>query len=336
VYAVRTTGVFCRPDCPSRLPLRRNVVFFDTIADARHAGFRACKRCKPGAAPAASAVERARAYLEDHLDRPVSLGLLARAVGQSPSHLQRTFTRAFGVSPKRYAAALRAERTKTELRRGATVSRATFQAGYSASSRLYEAAPAHFGMAPGAYRNGGRGEVLRFVITGSPLGQVLVAATARGIAAVTLGSSDRRLVAELATEYPKAQRDRVRLESLGADDPLRVWTESVVHYLKGAGSAHDLPLDVPATPFQWRVWTALRSIPAGERRTYSEVAAAIGAPTAARGVARACATNPAALVIPCHRVLRGDGSLGGYRWGLERKRRLLAGEHAVIARRLDP
>jgi AraC family transcriptional regulator of adaptative response/methylated-DNA-[protein]-cysteine methyltransferase len=336
VYAVRTTGVFCRPDCPSRLPLRQNVVFFDSIADARGAGFRACKRCKPGLDPATSAVELARAYLEEHLNRPVSLEVLARAVGQSPSHLQRTFTRAFGVSPKRYAAALRAERTKAELRRGTTVSRATFEAGYGASSRLYEAASAHFGMAPGAYRNGGRGVVMRFVLTGSPLGRVLVAATARGIAAVTLGRSDSRLVVDLAAEYPRAQRDQVQLDSLGADDPLRIWVESVVRYLNGAGSDPDVPVDVPATPFQWRVWTELRSIPPGEHRTYSEVAAAIGAPTAARAVARACATNPAALVIPCHRVLRGDGSLGGYRWGLERKRRLLAGEHAVIARRLDP
>lgn len=336
VYAVRTTGVFCRPTCPSRRPLRANVRFFDAPAQAARAGFRPCQRCRPTEPARESAVERARAYLHAHPDEPITLPDLARIAGQSPSHLQRAFTRAYGLSPKRYAAALRAERMKHALRAGATVSRASFDAGYGASSRVYEAASTQLGMSPAAYRRGGHGVRMRYLTTDSPLGRLLVAATAQGVSAVTLGDDDAQLVEALAAEYPRAERAEVSRHALDADDPLRLWTDAIVRALEGRTGTADVPTDVAGTPFQQRVWDALRAIPAGETRSYTEVAAAIGAPRAVRAVAGACASNHLAFVIPCHRVVREDGSLGGYRWGLERKRQLLAREHGVVVRRLAP
>ena len=336
VYAVRTTGVYCRPSCPSRRALRANVSFHPTPGAAEAAGYRACRRCHPrdGATPAALAVARARAYLDALPAQAVPLGRLARETGMSPHHLQRTFTRLVGVSPKRYAAALRAERLEAELRAGATVSRATFEAGYGASSRAYEAADALLGMAPAAYRRGGRGEHVRWATAASALGRVLVAATARGVCAVTLGDDDAQLEGALAAEYPHATRERVVLDGSaaagggGAHDDLHGWMAAVLAHLAGEGHRLALPTDVGGTPFQQRVWQALQEVPYGETRSYAQLAAAVGAPRAVRAVAGACARNRVALVVPCHRVVREGGALGGYRWGVERKQRLLAQEGA--------
>ena len=322
VYAVSSTGVYCRPVCPSRRPRRSNVAFFPGPDAAEAAGYRPCRRCRPrtGApSPAARAVERARAHLDEHLDERVTLERLARVALLSPSHLQRTFKRHLGVSPREYVEARRAERLKHELKRGGTVSRASFEAGYGSSSRVYDQAPARLGMTPAAYRQGGRGMRIRFSIVDSPLGRLLVAGTERGLCAVTLGDDDAALEEALRREYPRA-----RVERAGAG--LERWLEAIVGWLRGGPEALDLPLDVRATAFQLRVWRALREIPAGSTVSYGELAERIGAPGAARAVARACATNPVALVVPCHRVVRADGAPGGYRWGIDRKRRLLAAE----------
>ncbi len=328
VYAVSSTGVYCRPVCPSRRPRRSNVAFFPDPAAAEAAGYRPCRRCRPrtGApSPSTLAVERAREYLDGHLDERVTLARLGRVTHLSPSHLQRTFKRLLGVSPREYAESRRAARLKHELKRGETVSRASFEAGYGSSSRVYEQAAARLGMTPAAYRRGGQGLLIRFSIVDSPLGRLLVAGTERGLCAVTLGDDDAALVEALRREYPHA-----RIEPTEAG--LERWLEVIVGSLRGGPEALDLPLDVRATAFQLRVWRALREIPVGSTASYGELAARIGAPSAARAVARACATNPVALVVPCHRAVRGDGGLGGYRWGLDRKRRLLEGERALDPR----
>jgi AraC family transcriptional regulator, regulatory protein of adaptative response / methylated-DNA-[protein]-cysteine methyltransferase len=326
VFAVRTTGVYCKPSCTSRRALRENVRFFADSGAAEAAGFRACKRCDPRATESATSrvIAKARAYLEAHVDEPPALETLARAVGMSASHLQRTFARHVGVSPHRYAAALRANRLKAHLRAGSTVSRATFDAGYGASSRAYDAATAQLGMTPGAYRRGGRGVQIRYMTAATRLGRLLVAATERGVCAITLGDDDATLENALNSEYPRATRTRVR--GARCDAQLRGWMAVVRAYIDGSQRAIAVPLDVAGTPFQQRVWRALQRIPFGETRSYAQVAASIAAPSAARAVASACARNRVSLVIPCHRVVRGTGALGGYRWGLARKERLLARE----------
>jgi AraC family transcriptional regulator of adaptative response/methylated-DNA-[protein]-cysteine methyltransferase len=327
VYAVSTTGVYCRPSCSSRRPLRRNVAFFPGPVEAEASGYRPCLRCRPrdAASRIDLAVAQARGFLEAHLDEPVTLAVLAGEVGMSPHHLQRVFSRAVGVSPRRYAAALRADRLKAALRDGATVSRATFDAGYSASSRVYEAAGAHLGMTPAAYRNGGRGQHIRFTTRPTIIGRVLIAATARGVCAVQLGESDAVLEQALAAEYPNAQRERVRATGRGAEhEDLRAWADEIVKHLEGRDRQLAVPTDVTGTVFELKVWQALREIPYGETRSYSDVARAIGSPGAVRAVASACARNRVALIIPCHRVVRQGGAVGGYRWGPERKRRILS------------
>jgi AraC family transcriptional regulator, regulatory protein of adaptative response / methylated-DNA-[protein]-cysteine methyltransferase len=334
-YAVRTTGVYCKPSCASRRALRANVRFFDDASAAEAAGFRACKRCDPRATESATSrvIAKARAYLDTHADEQPSLGTLAKTVGMSAFHLQRTFKREVGVSPSKYAAALRADRLKARLRAGATVSRATFDAGYGASSRAYDAATEQLGMTPGAYRRGGKGVHIRYMTAPTTLGRVLVAATERGVCAVTLGDDDETLENALNSEYPQSKRTRVR--GSRGDEDLRAWVAAVRAYLEGAEQEIAVPLDVAGTPFQQRVWEALQRIPYGETRSYTQVAESIAAPTAVRAVASACARNRVSLVIPCHRVVRGTGALGGYRWGLARKERLLAREHGIAARRVD-
>ena len=340
VYAVRTTGIYCRPSCPSRRPNPANVSFHADAVTAELAGFRACRRCRPerdGEAPrseGALAVERARAWLDARPERRVTLAELAAAVGVSAPHLQRTFTRAIGVSPRRYQAALRAERFRATLRHEATVSGAGYAAGYEASSRAYDAAAAHLGMSPGAYRGGGRGVVVRYLCAPTAVGTVLVAASARGLCAVTLGDACDALEAALAAELPAAVRTRVAVESLAADDPLLGWLAAVRAQLDGGTAPLAGPLDVPGTALQRRVWETLRTIPPGETRSYGALAAASGTPHAVRAVASACARNRLALVIPCHRAVRADGTAGEYRWGAERKRTLLARESAIAVRRL--
>ena len=321
VYAVRTTGIYCRPSCASRRPAERNVDFYDDPAAAERAGFRACKRCRPRELTEGSArrVDRARRWIDSRIDVPVKLADLARAVGAPPTSLQREFTRLVGMSPKAYHAARRAERLRAELRKGGTVSRAIFEAGYGSGSRVYEKAAHTLGMTPGSYRRGGAGEAIRYATVQSSAGRMLVAATERGVCSVALGSDDAALERSLRSEFPEAK-------IAGGDAQLREWVKRIVDRLEGRGRSLDIPLDVHGTAFQWQVWRALQRIPRGETRSYGAIAREIGRPTASRAVARACATNHAAIVIPCHRVVREDGATGGYRWGAERKARLLAAE----------
>jgi AraC family transcriptional regulator of adaptative response/methylated-DNA-[protein]-cysteine methyltransferase len=323
VYGVRSTGVYCRPSCPSRRPRRDRVAFFETQEAAREAGFRACKRCAPDAVEAAAdpwidRIRRACVYLANVEGHP-SLSTLATRLGGSPYHLQRNFKRLVGVSPREYADALRLRKVKGTLRKAGDITGAMLDAGYGSSSRFYERAVPKLGMAPSTYRRGGVGMSIAFTIVDSAnaiLGRLLVAATPRGVCAVAMGSSDEELTRALSREYPAA--------AIAVDHgSLAAWTNAILAHLSGRAPRLDLPLDVQATAFQWQVWQALAAIPYGETRTYTEVAAAIGMPTAARAVARACATNPVALAIPCHRVVPAAGGEGGYRWGVERKHALL-------------
>lgn len=323
VYAVTSTRIYCRPTCPSRRPHRRHVRFFATPAAAEGAGYRACLRCRPTEAEpdALRRVREARRYLDEHLDETVTLDQLGRAVGVSPWHLQRTFKQVTGVTPRAYAGARRMERMKARLKEGDSVTRATYEAGYSSPSRVYDQSRSRLGMTPGAYQRGGRGVRIRFTTVPTALGHVLVAATDRGLCSVTLGDEAASLETALRREYPAANVER-------QDDELRGWAGAVVARMAG-DEAERLPLDVGGTAFQCRVWDALQRIPRGSTRSYAEIARELGQPSAARAVARACATNRLALVIPCHRVVREDGGLGGYRWGVERKRELLAREGAA-------
>ena len=322
VFAVATTGVYCRPSCAARRPNRENVSFFAEAAEAEAAGYRPCLRCRPRATEppeAVRAVRRAVAFLEAHADERVPLAALARVAGLSPFHFQRTFKKLVGVTPKRYTEARRADRLKALLKDGAPVASASFEAGYGSSSRAYANAPRHLGTTPARYARGGRNLHVRHATVATPLGRLLVAATDRGVCAVTLGESERALEAGLRREYPEAVLER-------APAALAEWTERIARSLAESVDLSSIPLDLRATTFQRRVWEALRAVPRGETRSYSDVAAAIGRPTAARAVAAACAHNPAALVVPCHRVVRSDGALGGYRWGVARKRELLKRE----------
>jgi AraC family transcriptional regulator of adaptative response/methylated-DNA-[protein]-cysteine methyltransferase len=327
VYAVRTTGIFCRPTCPSRRPDRRHVSFFEGPAAARAAGFRACRRCAPesSTSPAAAGLERVRAHIEAHLDERLTLDDLAPVAGLSPTHLQRAFKAALGLSPRDYLRARRAERFKSEVRGGRSVTDALYEAGYGSGSRLYEDAGARLGMTPGAYKRGGEGQLIRYTTAVSPLGRLLVASTERGVCAVQIGESEAALEASLRHDYPRA-------ELIRDDRALRPSLAAILAHLGGEIPRLDLPLDLAASAFQWRVWRALQEIPYGETRSYAQVAADLGQPRAVRAVARACASNRVALLVPCHRVVRTDGSLGGYRWGVARKRRLIEDEKARAAR----
>jgi AraC family transcriptional regulator, regulatory protein of adaptative response / methylated-DNA-[protein]-cysteine methyltransferase len=325
VYGVTSTGIYCRPSCPSRKPRRDRVRFFDAPDAARAAGFRACKRCKPDAAlPADPWIERIRracVYLSN-VDGHPSLATLAARLGGSPYHLQRNFKRLVGVTPREYAEAVRLRKVKGRLRRPGDITGAMLDAGYGSSSRFYERAVPKLGMAPSVYRRGGAGMEIGYTIVDSAntsLGRLLVAATSRGVCAVAMGSSDTELTRALAREYPAA----AITTDAGA---LAEWTTSILAHLSGRRPRLDLPLDVQATAFQWQVWQALAAIPYGETRTYSDVASSIGRPRAVRAVARACATNPVALAIPCHRVVPAAGGAGGYRWGVGRKKALLKSE----------
>jgi AraC family transcriptional regulator of adaptative response/methylated-DNA-[protein]-cysteine methyltransferase len=327
VYAVRSTGIYCRPSCPSRRPKREQVVFFPLPQAAEQAGFRPCRRCQPRTIDGytnetAEFVQQACRVIEAHLDDDLTLASLGAQLHISPHHLQRSFKRIIGITPRQYAETCRLGQFKSRLREGESVTRAMYEAGYSSSSRLYERAPAHLGMTPTTYRKGGLGMHIRYTIVDCPLGRLLVAATERGICGVSLGDSDTALEASLRGEYPAAQIQR-------DEDGLGEWVSAFLSYLNGRQPDLNLPIDVQATAFQWQVWEALRAIPSGSTRSYSEVAQSLGHPQAARAVARACATNPVALVIPCHRVVRENGVLGGYRWGVERKQQLLAQEKAA-------
>jgi AraC family transcriptional regulator, regulatory protein of adaptative response / methylated-DNA-[protein]-cysteine methyltransferase len=326
-YGVKTTGVFCRPSCASRQPRRENAEFFATADDARAAGYRDCKRCQPGGLPREiEIVNRACAALDADPQQRRTLAQLSDAVHVSPFHLQRLFKRVVGVSPRQYQAAQRGAALRDALQRGDAVTRAAADAGFGSPSRMYDTAPTELGMAPSAYRRKGAGLRVHYASARTALGFVLVAATGKGICRIAFGDDEALLVDELRNEFANAERveDRSRVAPFIAQ---------IEAYLHGTRQRFDLPLDIPATAFRQRVWDALRRIPYGETRSYSQIAQALGSPRAVRAVASACASNPVALAIPCHRVVQKGGALAGYRWGLPRKAALLDAEahHASVA-----
>ncbi len=320
VFAVATTGIYCRPSCPSRRPKRGNVRFYALPEGAESNGFRACLRCRPRETgspdPRIECLRRVCSFIESCDQGPPTLETLGKIAGLSPYHLQRSFKRLVGVTPRQYYDACRIERLKSSLRGGDQVTGALFEAGYGSTSRLYEKAPSQLGMTPAAYAKGGKGAVIAYAITDSPLDRLLVGATERGVAAVYLGEDDDVLEAALRAEYPAAAITR-------DDQGLGRWIEPLLAHLDGRQPHLELPLDVRATAFQRQVWEALRAIPYGETRSYSEIAEAIDNPKAVRAVAHACAVNPVSVVVPCHRVIAAAGAMAGYRWGVERKQKLL-------------
>ncbi|MGC1385360.1 MAG: bifunctional DNA-binding transcriptional regulator/O6-methylguanine-DNA methyltransferase Ada [Candidatus Acidiferrales bacterium] len=339
VFGVRSTGIYCKPDCPARRPFRRNVVFFPLAAAAEEHGFRACKRCKPNTVvptdPRVAVVARVCREIEkrvasesealaaaDSAWSRITLEALAKTERLSTDQLERRFKSVMGISPRQYADAHRMRDLKHRLQKGDDVTTALYDAGFGSSSRLYERAPSHLGMTPATYRQGGAGMDIQYTISDSPLGRLLVAATGKGVSAVYLGDRDAALKSSLEKEYPHA--------SLTEDkNGMKKWVGAIVEHLRGREPHLDLPTDVQATAFQRRVWEELRRIPYGSTSTYSDVAKAIGKPRAIRAVARACATNPVSIVVPCHRVVRSDGNLAGYRWGTDRKAALLKREAAA-------
>jgi AraC family transcriptional regulator of adaptative response/methylated-DNA-[protein]-cysteine methyltransferase len=324
-YSVATTGVYCRPSCPSRLANPRNVQVHDTVAAAQAAGFRACRRCNPDGmsidATNAAIVTKACRMIDDAVEPP-SLAELAEAVELSPHYFHRLFKKATGVTPKAYAMAARSARLREGLASSATVTEAFHGAGFGSNGRFYEASAGMLGMSPARYRAGGVGEVLNFAVGQCSLGAILVASSATGVAAILLGDDPAVLVRELEDRFPKARL-------VGGDAAYEGLVAQVVGLVEAPSSGFELPLDVRGTAFQQRVWRALREIPVGQTASYSDIAARIGSPQAVRAVAGACAANALAVAIPCHRVVRQDGGLSGYRWGVERKRELLQREHAA-------
>ncbi len=317
VYAVVSTGIYCRANCPSRRPERKHVRFFNSPEEAEREGFRACRRCRPNENTDRNALlDRACRLIQESVDQPFSLEQTAAKAGAQPRQLHTMFRDVLGITPRQYAAALRLEALKDRLRKGTPVTEALYDAGYGSSSRLYESAAGRLGMTPAVYRKRGGGLTIRWDIGDTTLGRMLLATTDRGVCALYFGDRDSALEAALLEEYPSAKLER-------APQP---WMEGLAAALAEKRAAPVLPLAVEATAFQARVWEELQRIPFGETVTYSEVAARIGKPNAVRAVANACAGNRVSLLIPCHRVLRKEGALGGYRWGLDRKRRLLEWE----------
>ncbi len=318
-YSVQTTGIYCRPSCPSRHARREHVQFYPTVDAAEQAGFRPCKRCRPNAPARAvrhsTAVAKACRTIEKASEMP-SLDELAQAAGMSRFHFHRVFKSMTGVTPRAYATQHRVRRVREELSRSNTVTSAIYDAGFSSNGRFYSESSSTLGMTPTRFRAGGAGETIRFAVGECSLGAVLVAATDKGVCAISIGDDPEALVRDLQDRFPKAQL-------IGGDQDFEQWVAKVVGFVERPALGLDLPLDVRGTAFQQRVWQALREIPAGETASYTEIAARIGAPRAVRAVAHACATNAIAVAIPCHRVVRQNGALAGYRWGVERKRALL-------------
>jgi AraC family transcriptional regulator of adaptative response/methylated-DNA-[protein]-cysteine methyltransferase len=324
-YSVLTTGVYCRPSCAARLPRRENVRFHASCALAERAGFRACKRCRPNepALPErrAAAVAEACRLIETAEEMP-DLEALAQAAGMSRFHFHRVFKAATGVTPKAYAAARRADRLRAGLAESDTVTEAIYGAGFNSSGRFYAASSSMLGMTPSKFRAGGEGVRIRFALGECSLGSILVAATEKGVCAIMFGDDPEALLRDLEDRFPRA-------ELLGGDPSFEETVSKVVGFVEAPALGLDLPLDLRGTAFQQRVWQALREIPAGSTVSYAEIARRIGAPKAVRAVAQACASNALAVAIPCHRVVRTDGALSGYRWGVERKRRLIEREAAA-------
>lgn len=321
VYGVTSTRIYCRPSCPSRRPKRENARFFDSPSDAQNAGFKACQRCRPDEKTQAQRrVEKTCQLIAENLDSPLSLEELAAQTGSSASHLQRSFKEIIGVSPREYGDALRLQKVKSNLQNGDSILSAQNEAGFG-SRGLYERAPSQLGMTPATYQRGGAGAQIRFTVAPCNLGFLLVAATHKGICSITLGDSSEELETNLRVEFPHA---KIRRD----DGELQTHVQTLLRHLAGQEPHLDLPLDVQSTAFQRRVWQELRAIGYGQTRTYSQVAHSLGQPSAVRAVARACATNPVALAVPCHRVVREGGALAGYRWGIERKKTLLQNETA--------
>ncbi len=318
VFAVSSTGIYCRPSCAAKHPRRDNVTFYRGPEEAEKAGYRACLRCRPKAAGNSHAdkVKKICRYIEQNLDEPVTLSQLSKVFGQSPFHLQRTFKSVLGITPKAYADSCRMNQLKRNLRAGHSVTRSMYDAGYGSSSRLYERTASQLGMTPDKYRRGAISAPIQYTFAQSPLGKMLVAATDKGVCAIQFANTEEELEQGLKHEFPFALRKR-------DDQALQGWKEILLQRLHGQKLNSALPLDIQATAFQRRVWEYLQSIPYGATRSYSQVARDIGEPNATRAVARACATNPVAVAIPCHRVVRENGELGGYRWGIERKETLL-------------
>ena len=327
-FGVLTTGVYCRPSCPARPPLRKNVRFYESPGDAERAGLRPCKRCRPldGRADEAT-IEKIRAvcaFIQANCESGDGLTLetLAEIAGWSPFHLHRTFKAVLGITPKQLLDACRVSALKTKLRKGGPVTAAVYDAGFGSSSRVYENVDKNLGMTPAQYQQGGKDVGISYAYAKTPLGLLLAAATDRGLCFVQFGESVDDLMKELKSEYPQAKI----AESNAGQPQMDVWMKSLTEYLKGEPKALNFPIDVKASVFQLKVWRYLQTIPRGEVRTYGEVARAIGDAGASRAVGRACGANKLALVIPCHRVIRGDKGLGGYRWGVERKTVLLENE----------
>jgi AraC family transcriptional regulator of adaptative response/methylated-DNA-[protein]-cysteine methyltransferase len=321
-YSVVTTGVYCRPSCASRPARRENVAFHASREAAEAAGFRPCRRCRPNDAPVAerhaATVARACRLIEEAEEAP-SLDALARTAGMSRFYFHRVFKEVTGVTPKAYADAHRAERVRGELTQSATVTEAIYGAGFNSSGRFYAASPDLLGMTPTEFRSGGNGASIRFAVGECSLGSILVGATGKGVCAILFGDDPDALVRDLQDRFPKAHL-------IGADDEFERLMATVVGFVEAPAQGLDLPLDLRGTAFQQRVWQALRRIPRGSTATYAEIAASLGQPKALRAVAQACAANAIAVAIPCHRVVRTDGALSGYRWGVERKRALLERE----------
>ncbi|MCR9135051.1 MAG: bifunctional DNA-binding transcriptional regulator/O6-methylguanine-DNA methyltransferase Ada [Alphaproteobacteria bacterium] len=325
VYGVTTTGIYCRPSCGSKAARRENVVYFDDPSDAEKSGFRACKRCRPN--EQGQAVQRAEMIAHacrmiEGAEEPPSLEVLAKAAGVSRYHFHRIFKSVTGVTPKAYAAAARVKKLRGELVGSASVTRAIFDAGYNASSRFYEESTSRLGMRPKQFRDGGRDTQIKFAIGECSLGSVLVAATDKGVCAIDLGSDAAELLASLQDRFPQA-------DLIGGDEAFERLVARVIGYLEEPHGELDLPLDIRGTAFQHQVWAALRAIPAGKTVSYTDIAKAIGKPSAVRAVAQACSANRIAVAIPCHRVVRLDGDVSGYRWGVDRKRALLSREAAA-------
>ena len=318
VFGVRSTGIYCRPSCPAKRSSRDNVVFFAMTDDAERSGFRPCRRCNPRDARSSSSAEwvyEICSFIDANLGKRLTLSTLATHADLSPFYLQRTFKKVLGVSPRQYVEARRLVKMKRFLRNGETVNNSLYNAGFSSRSRVYEKISSGLGANPGAIRQGGRGLQIQYTIVDSPVGRLLVGATERGVCAVCMGDSDQTVETLLAEDYPAARLHR-------NDEGMKEWATAFLRYFAGQTSLK-IPLDVTGTAFQWKVWKKIQSIPYGKTTTYSGIAGALGAPQASRAVARACATNPVALVIPCHRVIGKDGGLHGYRWGNERKLTLL-------------